>query len=73
MNELRKDLRAICADGAAWSVMVGVGETYLPAFVLALMASQLASGLVATMSMPLLQAQPAGCASHSDFSAVGAS
>ena len=51
MNELRKDLRAICADGAAWSVMVGIGESYLPAFVLALTASQLASGLVATVPM----------------------
>jgi MFS family permease len=51
LNELRKDLRASCADGAAWSVMVGVGESYLPAFVLALTASQLASGLVATVPM----------------------
>ncbi len=40
------------ADGAASSIMVGVGETYLPAFVLAISASQLASGLVATV--PLL-------------------
>ncbi len=31
--------------------MVGVGETYLPAFVLALTANQLASGLVATVPM----------------------
>ncbi len=39
------------ADGAAWSVMVGVGETYLPAFVLALSANQTASGLVATVPL----------------------
>lgn len=44
-------MRAISADGAAWSVMVGVGETYLPAFVLALSASQMASGLVATVPL----------------------
>ena len=52
MRGLRADLRAMTADGAASSVMVGVGETYLPAFVLAFSASQLASGLVATV--PLL-------------------
>jgi hypothetical protein len=39
LNELRKDLRAITADGAAFSVMVGVEEAYLPAFVLALSAN----------------------------------
>jgi MFS family permease len=48
---LRRDLRAITADGAAASVMVGIGETYLPAFVLALTANQVASGLVATLPM----------------------
>ncbi|MDZ7615755.1 MAG: hypothetical protein U1E05_02050 [Patescibacteria group bacterium] len=52
MSELDKDLRAITADGTAWAVMVGVGETYLPAFVLAISASQMASGLVTTI--PLL-------------------
>lgn len=51
MSDLDKDLRAISADGAAWSVMVGVGETYLPAFVLALSANQTASGLVATVPL----------------------
>lgn len=39
-------------DGAAFSVMVGVGETYVPAFVLALGLGQVAAGLVATL--PLL-------------------
>jgi MFS family permease len=52
VNALRKDLRAISADAAAASVMVGIGETYLPAFVLALSASPLASGL--TASVPLV-------------------
>ncbi|MFH1265598.1 MAG: MFS transporter [Planctomycetota bacterium] len=41
----------MCADGAAWSVMVGIGETYLPAFVLALSQSELACGLIATVPM----------------------
>ena len=49
---LRRNLRAIFAEGAAYSVMVGVGETYIPAFVLALGMGEVASGLVATL--PLL-------------------
>jgi MFS family permease len=40
------------AEGAAANVMVGIGETYLPAFVLALTSSQLACGLVS--SIPIL-------------------
>ncbi|MBW3539254.1 MAG: MFS transporter [Planctomycetes bacterium] len=48
---LRRDLRAMIVDGAAFSVMVGVGETYLPAFVLALGKSELATGLVGTLPM----------------------
>ena len=40
------------ADATAFNAMVGLGETYLPAFVLALTASQVASGLVSTV--PLL-------------------
>src|SRR6185312_4097447 len=48
----RKDLRAILADGATFSVMVGIGETYLPAFALAAGLGELAAGLVATV--PLL-------------------
>ena len=43
---LRKDLRTSTAEGMAASVMVGVGETYLPVFVLALSGSQMACGLV---------------------------
>lgn len=53
MGPLRKDLRAICADGTGASVMVGIGENYFPAFVLALTASQFACGLVATVPMLL--------------------
>src|SRR5262245_51670592 len=51
-RSLRKNLRASVADGAAFSVMVGIGETYFPAFVLALGLGQLASGLVS--SLPIL-------------------
>lgn len=49
---LRRDLRAILGDGAAFSVMVGIGETYLSAFALAIGTGEVASGLVA--SIPLL-------------------
>src|SRR5262245_671391 len=51
-RSLRKNLRASVADGASFSVMVGIGETYFPAFVLALGLGEIASGLVA--SVPLL-------------------
>ncbi|MEX0677543.1 MAG: MFS transporter [Pirellulales bacterium] len=49
---LRADLRLILGEGAAHSVMVGVGESYLPAFVLAMGMGQVAAGLVTTI--PLL-------------------
>lgn len=51
-DSLRKDLRCSVADGACFSIMVGIGETYFPAFVLALGLGEIASGLVA--SVPLL-------------------
>ncbi len=49
--ELRKNLRAIWVDGIAFSVMVGMGETYIPAFALALGLPDVLSGLVATLPM----------------------
>ncbi len=49
---LRKNLRNSVSDGAAFSVMVGIGETYFPAFVLAMGMGEIASGLIA--SIPLL-------------------
>lgn len=52
LSNLQKDLRALAGDAAAGNVMVGIGENYLPAFVLALTASHAASGLVQTV--PLL-------------------
>lgn len=47
-----KNLRLMAYDGAAFSFMVGVGETFLPAFALALGLGDVVSGLVATV--PLL-------------------
>ncbi|NLX56215.1 MAG: MFS transporter [Planctomycetaceae bacterium] len=49
---LRRDLRASLADGAGWGAMVGLGETYFPAFALAIGLGELMAGLVA--SLPLL-------------------
>lgn len=49
---LRRDLCAILSDGAVYSLMVGMGETYLPAFVLALGMGDLAAALIVTV--PLL-------------------
>jgi MFS family permease len=48
----RTDLCAGLGDGTAFSVMVGMGETYLPAFALAAGLGEVAAGLVATI--PLL-------------------
>jgi len=48
-NRLRADLRAISADGAAFSVMVGVGETYLVPFALALGVAAGQASLLATL------------------------
>ena len=49
---VKRDLRYSIADGAGFSLMVGMGENYLPAFVLAMGLGELSSGLV--MSLPLL-------------------
>lgn len=51
-RERRRDLRAILGDGVAFSVMVGLGETYVPALALALGLGASAAGLIATA--PLL-------------------
>jgi MFS family permease len=48
----RNDLCAGLGDGTAFSVMVGLGETYLPAFALAAGMGEVLAGLVATL--PLL-------------------
>ncbi len=49
---LRRDLAAIMGDGVAFSLMVGVGETYLAAFALAVGLGEVAAGLLA--SAPIL-------------------
>ena len=38
-------------DGASFSVMVGIGETYVPAFALAIGLGEIAAGLVSTLPM----------------------
>ncbi len=50
-SPLRRDLRVMVADGVLFSVMVGIGETYFPAFVLALGMREIWSALVATVPM----------------------
>jgi hypothetical protein len=44
-----RDLAASTADGVAYSVMVGLGEYYIPAFVLAAGHGEVAAGLLATL------------------------
>ncbi|MFH1754699.1 MAG: MFS transporter [Candidatus Latescibacterota bacterium] len=50
-REMRGDLSIIFVEGVAYSVMVGIGESYLPAFVLALGMGEVASGLIATIPL----------------------
>ncbi|MCA9059152.1 MAG: MFS transporter [Planctomycetaceae bacterium] len=52
-HELRRNLFAMNADGFAFSVMVGIGETYLPAFVLSRGMGELTAALIATVPMLL--------------------
>jgi MFS family permease len=49
--KLRHNLSCITRDGAAYSVMVGAGETYLAAFLLAMGKSDRVCGLVGTIPM----------------------
>jgi hypothetical protein len=48
---LERDLRAMKADGVAFSAMVGLGEAYVPAFALAVGLGEVVAGLVATVPM----------------------
>jgi len=48
---LRRNLRAIVGDGVGFSVMVGVGESYIAAFALAAGLGAITAGLVATLPM----------------------
>lgn len=49
---LRRNLRFIYGDGLAFSMMVGLGETYVPAFALSLGMSEVSAGWI--VSVPML-------------------
>lgn len=51
-SKLRRNMRASTADGASYSLMVGLGEAYLAAFALAVGLGEIVAGLVGTI--PLL-------------------
>jgi MFS family permease len=50
-SRLRRDLALIRTDGVVFSLMVGLGETYLAAFALALGNSDVAAGLLSALPM----------------------
>ncbi len=50
---LRRNLAAMNADGFLFSVMVGLGETYLPAFVLSRGMGELTAAMIATVPVLL--------------------
>jgi predicted MFS family arabinose efflux permease len=50
---LRGNLRAMNADGFSFSVMVGIAETYLPAFMLSRGFGEFAAALIATLPVLL--------------------
>ena len=48
---LRRDLSLCTKEGSGYSIMVGAGETYLPAFILAIGLDQVVAGLIASVPM----------------------
>src|SRR5580704_18451386 len=48
-GQLRRDLRSSLGDAAGSGLMVGTGETYLPAFVLAAGLGEVLAGLIASL------------------------
>jgi MFS family permease len=48
---VRRNLKASMIDGAAFGGMVGIGETYLAAFALAIGVSEVSAGLIASVPM----------------------
>ncbi len=52
-ERLRRDLRSSVNDGVAHASMVGMGETYVPAFALALGHGEVAAGLLAAAPLVL--------------------
>lgn len=53
MSQLRHNLKHSAIDGTSYSVMVGLAENQFPAFILAIGATQVASGLIATVPICL--------------------
>ena len=51
MTSHQRDLQSIVADGVLFSVMVGLGESYVPAFALALGFGAVSASLLATLPM----------------------
>jgi len=51
-RQLRPDVKSSLIEGSAFSLMVGLGETYIPAFAMAVGLGQVNAGLIATL--PLL-------------------
>lgn len=52
-RQLRRHQVVSTGDGVAWGIMTGLGETYLPAFALAMGIGEVTSGLVASIPMAL--------------------
>ncbi len=50
-SDLRRNLYTSTGDAVSFSLMVGLGETYIPAFVLALGYGDVAAGLVTTVPL----------------------
>ena len=50
-GSLRTNLRSSTGDGAAFGVMVGMGEAYFPAFALAIGLGEVAAGLISSLPM----------------------
>ncbi len=48
-SRLRRNMRASAADGAGFSLMVGLGEAYLAAFALAVGLGEVVAGLIGTV------------------------
>ncbi|HQU47337.1 MAG TPA: hypothetical protein PK867_31330 [Pirellulales bacterium] len=68
----RHDLRAMLGDGAAFSVMVGIGETYLPAFALAAGLGEVAAGRGLPFRVLTSDSPVVGVTHASDLPAVSA-
>ncbi len=50
-DSTQRDLHAITRDGVFFSIMVGLGETYVPAFAIAIGLGDVLAGLISTLPM----------------------